>query len=780
MKSLSSNNPIGFGLEKSGVWEKINWFFENLPAGATVYWVTFSIGPGEKYLKKIGELEQQRDFKLKVICRIPLIDNGPSLSEKAFNRLQKNKDLFVDGKIRAYSKSQAGFADVDESLPGQLHAKFIVAETEKDTAHPFLVTGSFNFAHRSLCDNTESIFISDDASEARKALEAARMLDELSEDLTKKHCGGRKGTGEEAGRIENPPKGGESRPLSPVAQPEIINKPEDLKKLAEKLDELLQNYPNKGDHRQYDIYRSLEKSAGTGRRKDLLYLPVGVGKTFIALRWLVYHLHNAFEHSRNSGTFAVYLTPNEWVKITISSALDDVAGKAGVDLQQVSGLIKVVKPGDASEFPSSFKPAAVVADECQNWNPADKKRWKSGRYPTYTRVLNRFRVGNTPILGLSATPCRMQEMKFNPKTFIEKFIDNTLTENEDRPYMQLKEAISDGFICRPEYEMLMDDSVIKEVNEILTNDDSHNLIGFGEYSQATLRDVWRVISENPHELVKAILKAFKDHDTRRAVIFLPPVEEEADEFVDILRKELRKNGNSRAISRNNLFDFRSSAASGAAGTSVFSEFQNAKSGSDPYPPVLLTIDRFQEGVSIKDIDMLVMLRATLSPRVAMQALGRGLRLSEGKSKCMVLNAVMFEERVNQWEESIQANETPPDEKDKPVKKPARGKKSGSQGCNFRKLGNRTIASIREDEEAKECLKSLFADATVHTYLNKSGKYLVCNLFKEFQKRVDELPQNKRKRGKAKAKPKKQSKKRAKKGSARKGSLTRRRKTRKRR
>ena len=46
-----------------------------------------------------------------------------------------------------------------------------------------------------------------------------------------------------------------------------------------------------------------------------------------------------------------------------------------------------------------------------------------------------------------------------------------------------------------------------------------------------------------------------------------------------------------------------------------------------------------EGIDIPDVNILVFLRATHSRRIFVQQLGRGLRLSEGKEKVIVLDFV---------------------------------------------------------------------------------------------------------------------------------------------
>ena len=56
-------------------------------------------------------------------------------------------------------------------------------------------------------------------------------------------------------------------------------------------------------------------------------------------------------------------------------------------------------------------------------------------------------------------------------------------------------------------------------------------------------------------------------------------------------------------------------------------------------PVLFTVDLFNEGIDVPNVDTLLMLRPTDSPTLFLQQLGRGLRKSAGKSVCTVLDFV---------------------------------------------------------------------------------------------------------------------------------------------
>lgn len=54
---------------------------------------------------------------------------------------------------------------------------------------------------------------------------------------------------------------------------------------------------------------------------------------------------------------------------------------------------------------------------------------------------------------------------------------------------------------------------------------------------------------------------------------------------------------------------------------------------------IVTVDLYNEGIDIPAVDTLLFLRPTQSPLVFQQQLGRGLRLSEGKLSCLVLDFV---------------------------------------------------------------------------------------------------------------------------------------------
>lgn len=77
-------------------------------------------------------------------------------------------------------------------------------------------------------------------------------------------------------------------------------------------------------------------------------------------------------------------------------------------------------------------------------------------------------------------------------------------------------------------------------------------------------------------------------------------------------------------------------------------------------PVITCVDVFNEGVDIPDVNLIAFLRVTHSRRIFVQQLGRGLRLSEGKTSLRVLDFVTDIRRVAatlDLKRSIESEET---------------------------------------------------------------------------------------------------------------------------
>ncbi len=78
--------------------------------------------------------------------------------------------------------------------------------------------------------------------------------------------------------------------------------------------------------------------------------------------------------------------------------------------------------------------------------------------------------------------------------------------------------------------------------------------------------------------------------------------------------------------------------------------------------IVTSVDLFNEGVDVPDVDLIVFMRATHSRRIFVQQLGRGLRLSKNKDKVVVLDFVTDLRRVAEVVELDRATRDAPIER----------------------------------------------------------------------------------------------------------------------
>jgi len=595
----------------NGVGNVLAPFLESIPRGSDLYWLTYNLAVPDEVL----EILRRRRVRSRFLCCHPR--GGPELSASTWKVLAAARSAELRGLREA-----ARFPDGEDGHVGFLHSKVVVWRDPKEQEFG-LATGSFNCSQAAWAGNAESVQEFGNGVAARQGWDYAADLWSLGVELTEDDVGRanrvRRREFSDLGAVEGTTYGeAQRRPVAAKAV-EPIRDPLCIAEFAKALDECLQNYPEPGGDEQWKIFLELSARAADFRR-DLLYLPVGVGKTFIALRWLCDQLSGAEDG------YAIYLVPNAWVQTTVCGHIDWVAERAGVSSSSIHDWIRVVRPGEVARL--DRYPHGLVADECQNWNPG------GGGPGSYTEAFEDC-VADCPILGLSATPCRMEAERHNVAHFIESFVGRELDVGESEPFMSMRHAREHGFVCPAIAEQLFDDDTNAQIEELLTYDDG-SLVGMGDYSSVTLRHVWDLIADDPFELADRILDALRRHERRRVVVFTPPVNEAADAFVEALAD----------AAPGPVIDFRS--RSGLPPRELFDMFADGDAHEEE-PHILVTVDRFAEGVSVNDVDALVMLRATLSPRVAVQTLGRGIRTAEGKDYCLVLDGVLFERRLHEFE-----------------------------------------------------------------------------------------------------------------------------------
>lgn len=667
---IPHHSPGSSVLHRRGVWSEVRPWLANLPTGAEIIWLTYNFGAPDLVLSHIAE----HGHRLAVLCAFPGSDESqPSVHPAAWRRYRRYVDHEEFEPLRGVKEPEPA-ADAEDAI-GLLHAKAIVAKRGDSY---LAVVGSFNFTGQALEENAET-FTELTPADAEALWNEARalMASPQVEEVEEEHCSDRPQRRDEP--IEYPGAPSEVGEDAPARHPPVdptSYRPVERACLLEALDQMLRSWPPghpRGDTQWNILGELLEREDAweeTWPFVDVLYLPVGVGKTFIALRWLLGHVE---EDRARAGHCGVYLVPNEWIQRSVERQLGLVVDRAVEiaserdaaltknDIERAAGgMIRVVRPSDLRRMPLAHEQiCATVADECHNWNPLVDENQVAVRW-SYTSVVNDLDAHvDGPVLGLSATPCRFNVGRFSVPEFVSRF-RGVHEEDEVRPFMTLRTAIESGFLSRPEFVDILQPAEREEVRGILSAGGA--TYEWGDYSRITLSKVWEALDANRAELLERLMGAIKAHKSKRVLVFIPPVHERADEFVEELGMRIEDHSG-----EGSFVDFRATAGyTQAEAANAMVRFRDYRSRPG-FPAVLVTIDRMAEGVSVDDIDLMLMLRATLSPRVVVQSLGRGLRRKPGRREqvCHILDAVEFEQHLRLWDElrpqstSVPAERLPP-------------------------------------------------------------------------------------------------------------------------
>jgi len=220
---------------------------------------------------------------------------------------------------------------------------------------------------------------------------------------------------------------------------------------------------------------------------------------------------------------------------------------------------------------------------------------------TFVDVL---RVLQPPMLGgVTATPWRGDGYD------IDQLIGTPVVR------MGIAEGLQRGFLAEVDYRLLGDNLDWEFVQQASR---------FG-YSLSDLNR--KLIIPTRDEQAVRIIKDVFERETRRAGIVYSPTTAHAAAFAAMLRK----------------YGFRAEAISHETPPRerdvLMSRF---RAGQMDF---VATVDLFNEGVDVPDVDLLIFMRATHSRRIFVQQLGRGLRTSAGKDRVVVLDFVTDLRRI---------------------------------------------------------------------------------------------------------------------------------------
>lgn len=179
----------------------------------------------------------------------------------------------------------------------------------------------------------------------------------------------------------------------------------------------------------------------------------------------------------------------------------------------------------------------------------------------------------------------------------------------------IAEGLQKGFLAEVDYRLLADNIDWKLVQQKSKN----------KYSLSQLNA--KLILPTRDEVAAKMIRSIFEQEKRRSGVVFTRTIEHAKAFSAMLRK----------------FGFSAEAVSSELSPRerdvLMSRFRAGQID------ILATVDLFNEGVDIPDVDFIAFMRVTHSRRIFVQQLGRGLRISPSKDKVVVLDFVTDLARV---------------------------------------------------------------------------------------------------------------------------------------
>lgn len=338
---------------------------------------------------------------------------------------------------------------------------------------------------------------------------------------------------------------------------------------------------------QINAWEKLRKHRGKGRKRALVHLATGLGKTSVAavdvIRYreenpnarilFVSHMNDISKQARN--TF-LRVNPSFTTNIFRSEVKD-----VQVTFATFQALIRQLDNIDKDYF------SYIIWDEAHHIE-AD----------TFSQVRHHF----TPKfeLALTATPERADGRD------IFNYFGRPIFEKS------LADGINDGWLSAVDYHIVFDEAI----KDAMNND-------FKIESIKQIRELFAIRSRN--EVISKEVEQRRHEiglDKAKTIVFCQNIAA-AEEMAVLLGGEVYHSDVSADKREELMLRF--------------------KDGS---LQVICTVDMFNEGIDIPDARLIVFLRSTSSKTVFDQQLGRGLRRAPGKDKVTVLDFVANVERIN--------------------------------------------------------------------------------------------------------------------------------------
>ena len=331
-----------------------------------------------------------------------------------------------------------------------------------------------------------------------------------------------------------------------------------------------------------------------GRYKNLIVAATGVGKTVISAfdykkfrdenprARLLFVAHREEILKKSMNTFRYICKDNNFGELLVGNNKPDSIENLFVSIQSFNSSKLLEKT--TTDFYDY-----IIIDEVHH-----------GAATSYKKLLEYYKP--KILLGLTATPERMDGED------ITKYFDKKMAYE-----MRLPEAIDNELLCPFQYFGVSDSVDLSELKWTR-----------GGYEVSELENVYvlntEIAKRRAQDIITNTIKYVDDIDNVKALGFCVSVK-----HAEFMANEFNKAGiPAIALTGKSDDDTRKNAS------------KNLVSG---IIKIIFTVDLFNEGVDIPEINTILFLRPTESLTIFLQQLGRGLRICEGKDCLTVLDFI---------------------------------------------------------------------------------------------------------------------------------------------
>jgi len=354
----------------------------------------------------------------------------------------------------------------------------------------------------------------------------------------------------------------------------------------------------KPQNHQSDCLNAVETERNQGKQRSLVVMASALGKTAVA----------AFDVKK-------FLVDFPYAKVLYLCHKNEILHQAKITFQTITqekeelfGFLNGVEKNLKAKY--LFATFQTMKENLKKFNPRDfdyviVDESHHVVADTYQPVIEYFEPNF--LLGMTATPNRLDLLD------TKEIFGGTETFS-----LPLEKALVMGLLTKIDYHLITDE-----------------IIDFGKIEnpyRMSLKELNRKIflPKRDSEIVRIIAEKTKSIANPRIMIFCPSIKY-AERLAKMIPDSLSVHSDQSETEQKNRIQ----------------GFRNGKISK------ILTVDKFNEGIDIPEVNVLVFLRSTSSPTIFFQQIGRGLRKADGKESVLILDFVANCERIEMIQEFVE-------------------------------------------------------------------------------------------------------------------------------